>query len=460
MTPGGKRELSVTLGSRIVVLAIMLATQSALAWWLGVADRGAYGICSVYAVLLSVLLGLGTDIAVSYFVSAGKCSASQGLTAALLFGVVASLVAAAVLGVLTLVKPSFFSKVALVDMVLATGLCGVLGWSSSLHRLLTSVRAFGWYSALWVIKAVVELVLVVLFVWAWQWGVTGALISKIVIECLVCIGVVIVLTKHYGAGLQWPGVPRITGIIHYGIRYYGAKVGGEFSLQMGLAMAAMWLTLEDVGLLAVATAMMARTMVIPDTLVSVLLPRVSADPDGRGELIRRCLQLTLVSCTLVLGMVVVFAKPFVIVFFSPSFLPAVGLIQMLMAAAMVTSVGKIITPYLLGTNRPGTYSLAMVAGIAINAMLIWSLLGLAGIWAVVWGTLGGAVLTTAIQLIAYLRGTSLPLRSLFVVSRDDMRQGLRWLGLRRGDEELQVEGVSATVPATVSNIPLTRQRDN
>ena len=96
----GIRDFNLTLGSKIVTLVVAIGTQSCLAWLLGPEGRGSYAVCIVFATLLNIIFAIGCDIASLYFVSSGRFSISEGITHALIYGGIASVLAITADGVL------------------------------------------------------------------------------------------------------------------------------------------------------------------------------------------------------------------------------------------------------------------------------------------------------------------------------------------------------------------------
>ncbi len=82
----GIRDFSVTFGSRIVMMLLAVGTQSAIAWSLGAAGRGAYGVCLLLTNVLIIICVFGSEVAAQYFLAAKRMSVSEVVMNTLVFG--------------------------------------------------------------------------------------------------------------------------------------------------------------------------------------------------------------------------------------------------------------------------------------------------------------------------------------------------------------------------------------
>ncbi len=418
----GIRDFMNTFISRLTVLGLNVGTQSCLAWILGPSDRGSYAICLLYATLLNLFFIVGLDVAIVYFVAAKKLSISEGIIYTFIYGGIGSIVAI-VAGVIILQFPfDFLAKASLNSFKLCLILIPFNVFSLTFMQLLTSTHAFGWFAIMGVVSAFLHFVFTVLFVFAFSWGINGALFSNILADILTVI--VILFFFHWKYHLQWvhPSFQRLYMVFCYGLRYYIGKISNEMNLQLGTIILAFFAGKEDIGLFAVAAALTCRVFIIPDTLNAVLIPRVAEDHIGQQELITKCVRLTIIICGLLLFALCIFARPIVAVLFSSSFLPIVPLIRILAVGILVRCVGKVFVPYLIGTNHPGFVSFSVVVAMAVNLGLIMVLLPVIGLPGAAVGMSVGYIISSLLLMYGFMKYGDMDLRRVWLFQRSDWLQ--------------------------------------
>ena len=337
----GVRHFGSVLGARIIMLVVALASQSCLAWFLGTAGRGSYAVCLMYATLLSIAFVVGCDVASVYFVSSKRFNISEGITYTLVYGGIGS-AGAIIAGLAIMQLPlSIFDKATPTEFHIALTSIPVALFSLVLLRLLTAVQDFEWFAVLSVISGVAQLVFTLLFVWGFSWGVKGALLSIISTGLITVLMTLIFLRLKYKAKLVKPKMNNLLEMFHYGARYYIGKISNSVNFQIGTIILAFFATKEQVGIFAVAAQLTARAMIIPDTLTTVLIPKVASDQGGKKHIIAQCSRLTGLTCGTLLLILAVFARPIVAVIFGPEFIESVLLIQILSVSMFMQSIRPI-----------------------------------------------------------------------------------------------------------------------
>ena len=375
----GIRDFNLTFGSKIITLVVAIGTQSCLAWFLGPGGRGSYAVCIVFATLLNIVFAVGCDIASVYFVSSGRFSISEGITHALIYGGIASVLAIVTGWILIQLPLSFLDKATPTAFYLALALIPCSLFSMLFLNLLTSVQRFDWFAIMSVMNGLGQLLFTIIFVWVFPWGVNGALLASIIRGLIVILSILLFFRWKYNLTLVRPSIKSLWEIFHYGARYYVGKISGIVNFQVGTIILAFFATKEDVGLFAVASQLTVKAMVIPDSLIMVLIPKVAGNKEGKGKLVAQCARLTGLICGMLLLILAVFAKPIVVMLFSCAFLPAVPLIQILAVGVLIRCACKVFVPYLLGVDHPGVVSVSTAIGTIVNLVVLWLLLPVIGL---------------------------------------------------------------------------------
>lgn len=415
----GFRDFSITLGAQAASLALGLATQSALAWWLGTAGRGSYAACVVFISVLNVLFVVGFDVAIEVFVASRRFSVSEGVTYTFLCGAISSLVAVAA-GLLALQWPF-----AILDKATPGQFLMALAWmpmgivATILSRFPMALGKFALGAVVQVGQIALQLALTLVLVLGLHTGVEGAIGAGVITSVAVLVVVPLLLRREDDWRWVRPTLARLHETWSFGARYYIGKVSNLATIEFGTVVVAMFVGKEEIGLFAVAAAVTARAEFIPNVLGTVILPRVASAEEGRPELVAQCARLTAVTCGMVLGVLVLFTELFVKLLFSPAFLPAVPLIRIIAAGTLLRCAAKVVVPYLISRNRPGLASAAVFAGMIVNVGVMLALLGRIGLPAAALGVTLSHVVSSVILLGAFRAVSRMPLRRFWAFSRRD-----------------------------------------
>ena len=420
----GIRNVSITFAARMCTLSMAVGTESCLAWFLGTSGRGSYAVCLLFATLLSLIFGVGCDVASIYFVSSKRFSLSEGITYSLIYGGIGSGLAI-IAGLILMQFPlPFFDKATPTAFYLALITVPVLLFALVFMGLLTAVQQFGWFAAVSILNALAKLSMTIVFVWLLPWGVNGALLAIFVTD-IITIGTTLVLfSRKYGAVLAKPTMKKIVDMLHYGAMYYIGKVSNQMNFQMGTMILALFATKEEIGLFAVASLSTTGATIIPDTLGTVLMPTIAGNKTGKRELVAQCSRLTALTCGILLSILAVFAKPIVTVLFSPAFLPAVPLIQILAFGVLIRCACKVFESFLLGTDRPGMLSFSVTVGIIVNLLVLILLLPMIGLIGASVAVSAGYFVSSALLLSAFIRFSGLTLVEIYHFRMSD------WIPIR------------------------------
>ncbi len=423
------RDLSVTLVAKVVGGVILLGTQMCLAWMLGAAGRGSCAAAMLYSAGLNVVFIFGGELTAIYFVASKRFDLNAGVANAAVFTFVGSLVAIMVGWGLLQLPLTFFDKASPTAFHLALLSIPFTLASTVFTGLLTAVQRFKVFALLHVISLATTLTCTVLLVWVLDLGVEGALVAPLLGGGLTTTLALLYLRKAFG--LRWvsPSFDALREMLSYGLRFYFGRLSYFINYQAGLIILAFYATREDMGIFALASQLVVQSMVVPDTLNKVLIPRAAADDEGRSALIAQSARLSGLVCGgLLLGLAVL-ATPVVRILFSAEFLPSVPLIRILAVGFTIRAVGRVLVPYLLGIDRPELSSLAAAAGMVVNLVLLFLLLPRIGIAAAALALSLGYVASTAIIAVAFSKNSGMRLRDTWLLQRADL---VRLNGVVRG----------------------------
>jgi len=370
----GIRDFSITFVAKIVCLLFGIGTLSCMTWFLGPEGFGSYSVCLIFATLLNLVFAFGSDYATIYFVSSNRFTPAEGISTASVFGGLSSCLAIGT-GLILMQYPSaYFEKAPDTAFYLALAFIPASLFSFTFLNLLTAVHQFAWFSAINIACSALNLVLVIIFVGLFSWGIHGALLSQLIVATLTILTTLLFFRLKYRITWVCPSLKGLRDIFHYGTRYYLGKISNMVNFRIGTIILAFFATTSQVGLFDFAMLLTSKIMIIPDALSTVLIPKVASDKTGKTNVIAWCSRMTIWACGLLLVILVLFAKTIIVLLFSPEFLDTVPVIRILALGIFVRCACKVFVPYLLGTNHPGFSSISVAAGMIVNLIALWLLL--------------------------------------------------------------------------------------
>ncbi len=416
----GLYDFCVTIGARFLCLFVAIGTQCCLAWILGPGGRGSYAVSLLFASLLGVVLGVGGHVASVYFVSSKRFSLSEGVVYAFVFvGISSGLAISA--GLLLMQLPwSFFRQASPTAFYIGLASIPTSMLALILPTLLSAVRQFGLFAVVLVGNACSQAVLVLLFVWILAWDVEGALVALVSSNLVTIVGTLILMRWKHGITWVRPSFDGRRQMFSYSLRFHAGKISNTVNFQVGTLVLALVASKEQVGLFAVALQLTTRAMMIPDVLTTVLIPRVAGDKaEGERLLVARCARMTALTCGVLLLGLAVLAEPIIAVLFSPAFLPAVALVQILAAGAFVRCASKVYVPYFLGTDHPGIAAASVAVGTVVNVGMAIVLLPVFGLPGLALATTLGYFVSATLLTLSFNRYSGLTLAQMCRVTRSD-----------------------------------------
>jgi O-antigen/teichoic acid export membrane protein len=421
----GLQDTAITFVSQGASLVLGLATQSALAWWLGTAGRGSYAACMVYVTILNVLFVVGFDVAIEVFVASRRLTVSEGITDTFVWGTLSSVLAVAAGAVALLFPFPLFEKASHGQFLLAIVSMPLGFMATILLRFPSALGRFGTAAVVNLGQLVLQLGLTLALVVGLGWGVAGAIAAGAVTNAAVLVTVPVLLRR--GDGWRWtpPTLQRLRSTWTFGLRYYIGKISNLANVEIGTVVVSMFVGREEIGLFALASTVCARAEFVPNVLSMVILPRVASAEGGRPELVAQCARVTGATCGALLGFLVLFAHPLVKILFSPAFLPAVPLIRIIATGTLIRCVAKVVVPYMVSRNRPGLASAAVFAGMVVNIGVMLLFLGRFGLPAAAAGVALSHLVSSAILLFGFRSMSGVPLGRFWTFDRDDWNPVVR-----------------------------------
>ena len=416
------QEAAFFLTARVVTLLISLGSQSVLAWFLGTEGRGEYAVCVTFAAVAGLLFTLSVDKGSLYHVATGGVRLSQGVASTLTVTLAGSALVALLAIPLIGSGALFFKQADAGAFHLALALVPLVYLTGALEVQLTGLRRFGWLAVVLPAQAAVVVALTVVLVWVLDGGVNGALLALVAGHVLAAAASLWYCRRRCGLIIETPSLGSCARLLGYGLRYHPAQMGNFLDSRLGILLLGVIATradVGDIGIFAVASAIMLRFGIPAEVLGAVLFPRSAGVTVERYGLFGLCLRLACGVTVAGLALFVLLSPPLVRLFFSEQFLGMVPLVRILAPGILALAATSILSTYFLASERPHVCSWGSWIGIAVNVAGILLLYPSFGVEGAAWAMTLGLLVEGLYLAVVFHRATGMSLADAWLPRGDD-----------------------------------------
>ncbi len=420
-TTGGQ-DASVMFATLGGMAALTLLIQGLLAYMLLPEGRGAYAVCLVFGTLLGLVFTPGAQQGAQYFVAARQMSVSQGVSSALIIGIVGGALAAALAVPLIYSEIAFFQKAETHTFLLALTLIPLTTISVALDHQLVALRRFRGLAVFSILRVAANVGAILVLVWELGLGADGAIVAFVAGHGVMIAACLLYLRRHCGLGAEMPRRSNISRVLGYGLKYHAARIGVFVEPHFGVVVLGLIASQGEIGLFAAASALMLGFMLISNAVGNALFPRIAGAE--RIETVALCLRLVCAGTAIPMLVVLALSAPLVRLLLSEAFLPALPLLWIIAPGMLAYAVSGIFLTHFRGANRPHICSWAVFLGLCANLgalLLLYSNLGVA---AAGWGMTVGMLCSCLLLAVVFHRTTRTGLRAVWLPRRDDA--GFLW----------------------------------
>ena len=363
------KQLNILAVTKIVTLLFAILTQIFLAWELGAGGMGSYAISIMFVSLLGVVFVIGCDVASSYLLSSGYFTISESVLYTVVYGGIGSTVAI-IVGILLLQFPiDIYSKAGYTELYISLVSIPTVLFSTIFIQLFSAIQDFKLYARLTILQSISLFLLTVLFVFVFSMGVKGSLLALILSSFVVTCFALYKFKVKYKLKFVRIKRKKLIKMFKYGLDYYVGKLSNTANAQIGILLLSLFMTKESVGVFSLATQLISRVMVIPDTLFVLLAPKVASSKEGNVALIAQSSRFVALISGIVLVLIYLLSESFINLIYPSQFSEAVLVIKLLTIGVFLRSTSKILVPYFLGVNLPRLVSLSVFFGVVVNIFL-------------------------------------------------------------------------------------------
>lgn len=414
------RHLLLSMGTKLAMIALRLARNVLLARILGPSERGLFALLSTLPDLISAATSGGLNSAVGYQAAKHR-DMGLLLTQVLIYGCLL----AGLLTVVCVVLVRQFGAELEITLQL-----GVLAWllllavpmtvlKSGLLTLHNASGGVGAFNALRLSESLAPLLLFVGLYWMWQeHALEAALISWLGGIALVLVLGLWWLRRQHPLQLRWDRSGQ-RELLSYSAKSHPDLLFQQLILRSDYLFIGAILGSTALGHYAMASAAAELLLIIPEAVTTPLMKRLLQQDAGMDKITPLALRLTAtVMLGACLGMALI-GQWLIVTLFGAEYQPAYPALLALLPGLLGLCHASILRLDLLGKNRPGTVSLMMGAGAALNLVLNLVLIP-------TWGIVGAAMASsiayltvTVAMLVLYCRLSGVALGQTLIVLPSD-----------------------------------------
>lgn len=372
--------------TRVIIFAISIFSGIIIARSLGPSGKGILALLIFIPTLMLRLGNLGFGAALIYFTGKKKYDLKQLTTNSIIIAVILGAVLIILFYIFfgqiyqlffqkSAVNPIFLKLVILIVPFL------LIQFYLS-HNLLiqNKIRKYNYIEFLAVLT---NLVFLIVFIILLKQQIFGALISFFA-SILVPFIIIIFFTWdtidkkfHFSMLAFWDS-------LIYGIKNFFTTISDFINNRVDILMMGYFLVASQIGIYSVAVGIGELMWYIPNSISTVLFPRVSSiDKDYANKLSAKICRVSFFIILFIAIFIIFTAKMIIKLLYGKIFIPAINPLLILIPGIVILSITKILTSDVAGRGKPGVVAIISIITAAINVVLnlffipLWNINGAA-----------------------------------------------------------------------------------
>jgi O-antigen/teichoic acid export membrane protein len=421
---------SINVAAQVATIAAAGITSVAVARLLGPSGTGTLALAVTLVAVSTTLFSLGLRSGVIYRVSRGnwapRAAARAAVASALVLGTIGGILG---LGFYALTSGSVLEGLSpTMAIVTFASLPFALAWLF-IASVALAVERYEAYGAITVVQPIAQVVLAVTL--AATIGTLGAVLG-FAISQVVAAGAAAVLFRRREAGSPAPRRPgELRAATRFGLLSWGSEVLQNLNYRLDLFVLNAFGVTADVGVYSVALTVTSFAWILPSALQTVLFPRTArldtGDEPADGALTdvelaasrgTRQTVLLLIPTAAVLVFTLLVLVPLL---YGPSFHRTIELGLILVPGTLALGLARVLVAVTAGRGHPQYSLYGRLIDMPITAVLYFVLIPAHGATGAAVASSVSYALTGVISFVFFRRVVHLPLRTLLVPTREDLR---------------------------------------
>ena len=358
-----KQNFIWMLGSKFIAMTAGFITAAMINRSLGPYDRGVYAEMQTWVGLFAVLFGMSLDTAIYHFANKslyGNDDRSKLMTTfslSFIYGLFATgALTIFVLGWPEQVSSETFNFLILLDILLITTIL-----TGNMIIFLQAIGDIRYSAVTGVVQGVATVLVVGYAYWVDALNIKIVLISVLIIQGITFL----MLFEKFRKNSLLKGrfsKNLAKGIIAAGLKQHIATIATFVYTKINQLIVFKYCGESNAGFFAVSLSAAFYLMFIPMTFQTVLYPRVIHSADDY-EITVRSLRWGFYGWGMIVILMILFAKPILLLYAGNSFLPSIINFRILMIAAWFLPLSSILAPYYI---KKGAFGLASISAVLLG----------------------------------------------------------------------------------------------
>lgn len=432
MSQNIKKNIIITFISQIIILGVGIFTSIILARGLAPEGRGIYALIALVPALMLKLGTLGIESSNIYFTAKKKYSINDivgnSFFCSILFGLILILLFYPITHLSVFQHFVIKNKLNLNYIYLLVFTLPLSFLTLFLRNILLGNHNIKSYNFIGFLENIVQFLLFFILLVILKKDIFGAILAYLVIVILGALITVIFVKKYAKAKLKISFSRELFyDMIQYGYKGYLGNLAQFLNYRLDMFFVGFFLGAVEVGYYAIAVAVVERLWLLPQSIATVLFPKVSSINEEASNmltpLISRNTFFITISCSIVL---IFLAKPFIKLFFGASFLPSYPPIVMLLPGIVALSVSKVLSGDILGRGKPQIGMVAAFLSLIINIPLNIYLIPKYGISGAAYASSFAYIIATGVVIYYFIKLTNSSLADILLIKKQDFENYLNF----------------------------------
>jgi len=414
------KSISITFWSRVLVLFISLIADIIIARILGPTGKGIYSLIILIPSLLILVSTLGINISNIYYIGKKRFKEEDIVSNSLLFGIgIGTLIIVLLVMFLNYYPNLFFKDIELKYLKIIIFIVPFLLIQSFFASILLVKGKVLEFNLISIFRYSFLLLFISISLVILKRGVMGALLSWLVASALSSLFSVWLIKKIIRIRLSFKGY-IFKKTLKFGIKGYIGNVVQFLNYRLDMFLINFLIGVTQVGFYSIAVVFAEMMWFIPNTIQTILFPKVSS------SMKKEATEITSIICrhTVFLTSVVaifsaLIAKSLISIVYTPAYLPSVKPLLILLPGVVALSCSKILTSYLTGVGFPIVGTKGSIIALAVNIPLNIILIPKFGISGAAIATTVSYSLLTLFVLYNFLQISKVRIGDILIIKKSD-----------------------------------------
>jgi O-antigen/teichoic acid export membrane protein len=369
-----QQQVASTFFTKVISLAILTLNAVIVARVLGTEGKGLVALVTMVSGLLSHFLSGGITMANVYFVGNKQISLQDLKSGSLCFSIVAIVIGCLLVSILLLfdLLDKIIPNITGLILIFVMFNFPILLFSNYLAALLQGSQKILNLNILHLAHGFLLLVLTVLFVLLFRFGVLGAMIASVGSGYIFLLLLILEVNKMGGKFFEKPNFNSLKKILSFGLKGYVGSLFQYFNYRVDGLMVNFYLGPVNVGIYSISVTLAELLWYLPNAVGFVIFPKAAANKSAAfRKFTTKVFAITLIMTTLGALCLALIGKPLILLLFSDQFIGSYLPLLTLLPGVVLLGGAKVLANEMAGRGYPHYNSI--VSGFAFFITIILNL---------------------------------------------------------------------------------------